>query len=388
MDDQNIKLEDILAQFKAQSSEELKNFRTNFEKELSAYKLKLTEIEKKFASLSSYEEQCKAVLDSVKQLKVSAQSGLDEIKKVRAEILDDPSPEEYSIFNDIKDSQSRINNIFDKVNELNREIFGYRKKIPTEITPQEYAAIKEPENKEIRDHKHYRLSYESIPGVKDKLNSFINEYKTFLKEDEDNVKVRDEKANEEINSLLQRIENLLPGATAAGLSASYDKAEKSARTSTWLWALCFIASIASLCAVGWAMYNKGLIIIDSNMTFFGAMIQLLRILCFEFPFIWLAWASNIKISQYTRLTEEYRHKWAMMRIFDGMRSVLKENDSEQAVETRDNFYRTLLQLFSENPSTTLDKKYDPDGPFSALKWFQKGVSKCSPSTEQENEKGS
>lgn len=209
-------------------------------------------------------------------------------------------------------------------------------------------------------------------------------YKSFLKEDEGKVQAREEKANKEIDNLLQRIESLLPGATATGLSESYDKAEKGALHSTWLWIGCFILSIISLCGVGWFMFYKGLIVIDSNMTFSGTIIQLLRILCFEFPFIWLAWASNIKISQYTRLTEEYRHKWATMRIFDGMRSVLKENDSEHALETTDNFYQTLLYSFSENPSGTLDKKYDPDGPFSMLSWI-KGIRLKDSKTEDKDE---
>lgn len=382
MEENKVTLEEVIANFKSQASKELMSLNTEYENELADHKKKLVEIEKKFLDLSNYNEKCQKILQNIEQLKLSAQANLEEIKKVHIEIFDDPSPEEYSIFNDIKDSLKQITAIYDKVTELNKSIFGYKKKIPTLISQQEFNKIKNPEEKEEVDGKFYSITYEAIPGEKDKLSVLMNEYKSFLKNDRENVAAREQKINDEVNALLQRIENLLPGATAAGLSESYNKAEKGALHSTWLWIACFILSIFSICGVGWFMFYKGLIIIDPNMTFFGAIIQLFRILCFEFPFIWLAWASNIKISQYTRLTEEYRHKWTMMRIFDGMRSVLKENDSEQALETIDNFYRTLLLSFSENPSGTLDKKYDPDGPFSMLNLVKEFWTKSSKNEEK------
>lgn len=370
MEEDKSTFEEVIANFKSQASAELASLNTKYESELSIYKKKLTEIENKFTTLSNYDQKCQQIIQSIDQLKSSAQANLEEIKKVHSEIFVDPSPEEYSIFNDIKDSLKQITTIYEKVNDINKSIFGYKKKILTSITQQEYNKITNPEDKEESDGKFYKITYDTVQGEKDKLSILINEYNSFLKDDQENVNAREQKVNNEVAALLQRIENLLPGATAAGLSESYDKAEKEARHNTKMWMGWFIVSIVALCGVGWFMFYNGLIIIDSNMTFFGAVIQLLRILCFEFPFIWLAWAANIKISQYTRLTEEYRHKWTMMRIFDGMRSVLKENDSEQALETIDNFYRSLLLSFAENPSSTLDKKYDPDGPFSLINWIK------------------
>lgn len=386
MEETKITLEEVISNFKSQASQELDSLNAKYENELSSYKKKLTEIENKFTTLSTSDQKCQQIIQSIEKLKSSAQANLEEIKKVHTEIFVDPSQDEYSIFNDIKDSLKQITAIYDKVKDINKALFGYKKKILTSITQQEYNKINNPEDKEESDGKFYKITYETVQGEKDKLSILINEYKSFLKDDQESVAVREQKVNNEVTTLLQRIENLLPGATAAGLSESYDKAEKGARHNTKIWMGWFIVSIVALCGVGWFMFYNGLIIIDSNMTFFGAIIQLLRILCFEFPFIWLAWAANIKISQYTRLTEEYRHKWTMMRIFDGMRSVLKENNSEQALETIDNFYRSLLLSFSENPSATLDKQYNPDGPFSIINLIKGLGTKCEKNEVKDEEK--
>lgn len=346
--------------------DELHNFKSQASDLLKDYSDKFESIDNRFSKLSNYEKVCQEIYDKTVQLKETIDRFSTDIKQTRDEILVDPSDKEYSILNYIKASQEKITDIFDKVTNYHKELFGYRKKVRTPISEQQYNAIKSPNEKELKDGKYFQISYTDVPGEKDEINELITQYNAFLKKDEDSVKERENKVDERVSILLKKIEGLLPGATAAGLSESYYKAQNSARQATWLWIACFIFSIGISGYIGWLMFDKGILVFNSEMTLFGSIIQILRVLCFEFPFIWLAWTANIKISQYMRLTEEYRHKWAMMRIFDGMRSIINENDSKEAETSKDQFYNYLLISFSENPSKSLDKKYKVDGPFSVV----------------------
>lgn len=360
------KFEEEMGVLKNTATEEINKFNSEGNKLVKIYTEKLTTIEKQFTNLSNYENSCKEILNKITQSNNETKIILDEIKKTRDAIFLDPSDDEYSIFNDIKDSQNKITTIYDKVTNYNKLLFGYRKKNQTPITQQQFNAIQSPEDKEAKDGKFFKISYTDVPGEKDKIEELISSYREFIKTDEQNINNRERDTDAKINSLIKKIEDLLPGATAAGLSESYSKAEKGARNASFLWALCFIISIVASSYVGWLMFDRGIIVFNSDVTLIGATIQLLRVLCFEFPFIWLAWTANIKISQYMRLTEEYRHKWAMMRIFDGMRAIINENDSGEAENTKNQFYQSLLTSFSDNPSKSLDQKCEADGPFTTV----------------------
>lgn len=358
-----------MSSLRTRAIEEIDRFTSESSELLKAYRDELSIVKNEFEKLSGYEKNCKEKSDAVSQIQQNITILFDEIKKARNEIYVDPSDDEYSLLNDIIDSQDKINKIYEKVVNYNKELFGYKKKILTLINLQQYNSIKSPEEKEEVEGKYYQISYDHIPGEKDKLDQLISTYKQFLQEDEQNIKIREQHNEEKIKALLSKIENLLPGATAAGLSSSYNDAENSANWGIWLWILCFVSSISASLFVGWWLFDKGIIAFDAKTSFTGAIIQFMRVFCFEFPLVWLAWTANIKISQYIRLTEEYRHKWTMMRIFDAMRTILNENDSDNAMNTKDGFYNSLLLSFSENPSKCLDKKYDAESPLNTLMKF-------------------
>lgn len=360
------KFEEEMGVIKNTAIGEIDSFNSKSTELLKNYTEKLSIIENKFSKLENYEISCKDIYNKMLQANEQTKILSDEIKKTRDEILIDPSDEEFSIFNDIKDSQEKITSIYDKVINYNRELFGYKKKSQSPITQQEFSSIQSPDEKEVKDGKFFKISYTNVPGKKDKIEELIDAYKDFIKKDEQDIINRERDTDQKIKALLKKIEDLLPGATAAGLSESYSKAQKSARNATVVWLLCFVISIFASSYIGWLMFDKKIIVFSSDITLIGSIIQILRVLCFEFPFIWLAWTANINISQYMRLTEEYRHKWAMMRIFDGMRTIINENDSEESENSKVQFYNSLLFSFSENPSKSLDKRYEAEGPFTAV----------------------
>lgn len=363
------KFEKEMGALKNTATEEINKFRTDGAELLKIYTEKLAEIENKFTNLSNYEAKSKETLDKILQANQETKALLDEIKKIKNDILVDPSDNEYSIFNGIKASQNKITEIYNEVTNYNKLLFGYIKKNITPITQQEYNKIQSPEDKETKDGKFFKITYETVQGEKGKVDELLSSYKQFMETDEQNIVTREHETKQKIDILLKKIEDLLPGATAAGLSESYSKAEKSAKRGILLWIVCFVVSICASLAVGWWLFDKGIIIFNAETSLIGSIIQVLRVACFEFPLIWLAWTANIKISQYIRLTEEYRHKWTMMRIFDGMRAILNENDGDNATNNKEAFYHALLTSFAENPSKSLDKKYEVESPLNTFTKF-------------------
>lgn len=246
-----------------------------------------------------------------------------------------------NIINDIDNSYSHITDIYNKVIEYEEELFG---------------------NKETQ-------------GKKDKIDTLIQDYKILIDKDKKNIENRESSITAKTDELFNRIEGLLPGATATGLAEAYEKAKKETQRRIWIWSAAFLLALIFFAIEGWLLIKYKAVNFEPDISLSLSILQLLRAACFELPFIWLAWAANIKVSQYTRLNEEYLHKWTMMRVFDGMRKALNESENANEENNIGYFYRMLLDSFANNPSKTLDKQYSPDGPFSFLETFKNYLKK-------------
>ena len=92
-------------------------------------------------------------------------------------------------------------------------------------------------------HKEIKTIQEDINNLKGQADSGASEIENKRHKTEEMLKnIETEKKN--ISSLRQRIENLLPAATSAGLASNYDKAHKDLMTK-WYW-VGFIISLLAL----------------------------------------------------------------------------------------------------------------------------------------------
>lgn len=176
--------------------------------------------------------------------------------------------------------------------------------------------------------------------------------------------------NAKYDSLFQKIEELLPGATAAGLAEAYEKSREEHRYNIRVWQLLFgIAMFSMFLTLLWvAKFSFPFNITDISLE--KTIISLLRLSAWEIPFIWLGILANKKINQETRLYEEYLHKWAVVRNFDGMKKIFGELKSiKTEVNPIEGLLINLLTATSTNPSETLNRKSEIDSPFHLMKQF-------------------
>lgn len=356
------KFDEAIAEFKKTSAEFQSNYANKCNEIIDKYSIEINELDTKVKTLSDITTEGNSILENIKELQSDASESLAKIKETYNRIHSKDGSE-MGILPDILDSQKCAQEIYDKLESFDEYVFGKviqkKEQVPINIysTLAESARLQE-------GNIYYKIEEKTIPGLEEKLKKIIDEYSSTIQEIKTDYEKQKSEDGKKRKELLTRIENLLPGATASGLAGAYYDAKKESGWRIIFWSCGFIASLIAFAVVALTLIRYNVITFTQEMTFQSSVGQLMRAACFELPCIWFAWAANVKVSQYTRLNEEYRHKWAMMRVFDGMRNALEETEDAKEENNVGYFYRVLLDSFSNNPSKTLDKKYSPDGPFS------------------------
>lgn len=346
-------LSHALDHFKGESSKLLEECRKQFQELYTTHSKTIDELESKAAELQNILISCQKSESEINSIVEKSSKEIDEYledAKTQAEAAEEAKVKSSSIYTELKTYGDKI--------------FGYINIDKKEINQREFSQIDDPDNRIAENGKYYEIIREKIPGIKDEIAQLVEEYKGFIKTDKEETAQRNESITNEFDNLYKRIESLLPGATAAGLSESYYQSEKSSLNKVYLWMVIFGISLVGFIVTGWIMFSMEIIRFPENPSLGATLSQIARALFFESPFIWLGVTANVKMSQYTRLNEEYRHKWTMMRVFDGMRTVLNDEAIIDKEGSNIDFYRTLLAMFEENPSRLLDKKYTPDSPLT------------------------
>lgn len=175
--------------------------------------------------------------------------------------------------------------------------------------------------------------------------------------------------------LTKRVEGLLPGASAAGLSEAYEIAMKEHKRSLFLWIYFFGVSLVSMMGILYFLFLNGWWSFNAIDSLGETVIKVIRVVTAESPLLWLAIVSSRKMNQFIMLIEEYRHKWATMRVYDGMRKVVKEIDkgnTENSPEAQ--LFIELLKTVQKNPTMSLEK-VKSDNILAELKDFLNKTSK-------------
>ncbi|MDE0506810.1 MAG: hypothetical protein OXI86_22265 [Candidatus Poribacteria bacterium] len=166
-----------------------------------------------------------------------------------------------------------------------------------------------------------------VPSIKEQISNF------------------QESSEKQFAKLKARIEGLLPGATSAGLASSYQDAQKEKKAMP-LW-IGFIASLLVLMAGYFYSFVYNSPPTDLSTIAIRATIG--------FPLIWIAWFCQRSISQMTRISEEYRHKEKMMRIYDGFSKQIEQStDAEEGKTKKMDLISVTINAIEKNPAEKLD----------------------------------
>ena len=158
-----------------------------------------------------------------------------------------------------------------------------------------------------------------------------------------------------------QIENLLPGATSAGLASAYremkDSFEKPIRFASGAFyaAIGVLVAGSILMAVSSITWERGVIFNE-----LGDWESVLRSLAYKLPFygpaVWFAYYASKRRSEYQRLQQEYAHKEALAKSYDSYKKQIRELGQEND-EMLLSLLNKAIDAIAHNASQTLDGKH-------------------------------
>ena len=249
----------------------------------------------------------------------SAQTSLEKIKSFvseHQETLENlPSKLEQA-----QQHSAEIEELDQKTGEISQKIDGIKKDIEDRqgSIRDFYSKLFESEERETPDR---------VLSIKEQIQNF------------------QESSLKQFEELKKRIEGLLPGATSAGLASSYQDAQKEKKTMPY-----WIGFVASLLVLMTAYFYS--FVYNSPPTDLSTIVIRVTI---GFPLIWIAWFCQRSISQMTRISEEYRHKEKMMRIYEGFSKQIEQStDAEEAKTKKVDLISVTINAIEKNPAEKLD----------------------------------
>ncbi len=200
-----------------------------------------------------------------------------------------------------------------------------------------------------------------ILGVKDSDGIRKDGLRSTLVDGLQQIRDQQDSQKAEFENLKNKIENLLPGATSAGLAEAYKKQKDSYKWNGFFWPFVFIAAVGTIVAMGFASFQE----VSAAPTLDSALTKILGRLPFYLAAVWLASFASKRQSQNKRLREEYAHKESVSRSLEGYkREIQALENSEDAMKE---LMAAVVAMLSFNPSETLDRHHGNDkSPFAAL----------------------
>lgn len=164
------------------------------------------------------------------------------------------------------------------------------------------------------------------------------------------------------DGMFEKIEGLLPGATATGLAKAYEDQKKGLRTPVIIWSLIFIATLGVMLSFANVTY-------DPSATLTETLLHLLTKLPFVLPAVWLAYWAAKKQNQSMRLLQEYSYKETLAKSYEGHKRELdKLPEGAGKNELLLKHLTAMVTMFGFNPSLTLEHKSHRESPSDIWRW--------------------
>lgn len=359
------KFDDLMEKQTSEFSSLLESIRTEYSALVMEYNNKLSQLEGEIESIKLNKEEILESLNSIEDSRLSVEEKKLAINEYHSQMFIDNSNGELCIKNDIDDTHSLAITVYNELVKYKETLLGYTKIKKRTIGEKEYSLL--PENKrELTENVYYAIDEIKDEGVRGKITALEKEYKEKIEAETESQEERKKDTDIRTQELFDKINSLLPGATVAGLAEAFHRAKRGQVLSIFIWILIFSLSLAGMSYVIFYLFNSGLLVFSKTTTFEEAMSQAVKLISFEFPFIWGALFASKKIAQHTRVYEEYLHKWSIARTFEGFRTLIEQTQIEEQDKHIDALFSSFLNSISFNPSTTLDKNIGTDSPLECL----------------------
>ncbi|MDR2933992.1 MAG: hypothetical protein LBU68_01785, partial [Rickettsiales bacterium] len=177
---------------------------------------------------------------------------------------------------------------------------------------------------------------------------------------------------QQYSGLKGKIESLLPGALQAGLAHAYQEKRKSEENNlkngykSFKWTIGFLiltAFIQLTIIIIWLFVGKDVVSIFKDMP--SITLGLLPIFA---ALIWIGVYQNKSLNLTKKLIEEYFHKEASARTFEGLSKQIEEldDDSELSNELKIKLLNQTLDTAGKNPSDCITNHEKSDNPIFSL----------------------
>lgn len=312
------------------------------------------------------------------EIKVKLENELDYFRELRAEI------EEYRDLIFLEDGikekiEDLLNNSASKLSEiegLHDSIYdedGLKQKID-----KFYSNISD-KNDDINELKENSLAtlqgleqfYDKIFGKDDENGNKAGGLKQEIEQRRKDLEEFKQKQQKRYDELNKQIENLLPGATSAGLSSAYNEMRNQFSKSAKWYAGGFYASLCILLTT--VLCTRNIILVDTIPLDKGIWISILVLLGnfavkmpFIIPALWLVIFMSRRRSEAERLSQEYVHKEVLAKSYDSYKQQIEKLSKEDQKELLPVLMEGMIRAISLNPAETLGKKHQSDSPISEV----------------------
>lgn len=286
----------------------------------------------------------------------------------RLETLEEHFEKGEEINSKIETLQKSIQSKKRDIDNLYRELFGY---VETE-TNEEGEEI-ETKVEGLKDQ--MQSTYESVEEDLSKLEKDItnirretlNSYNEFIAEKEAKYQEKENKWNSDYNSVLNKINKLLPNALTTGLSYAYSEKKDREIEDSKKFSSTFRIAALGLAGVSLIPFVLSILFIFEKRTLIEVIGYsprfVLAIIPLYIPVLWIAYSANKKLNLSKRLIEEYTHKEVLSKTFEGLSHQINSIDDEEVSnDLKIKLLYNILSVSSENPGKLISDYNKSDHP--------------------------
>ena len=308
------------------------------------------------ADLSSKNDQISEALNDNKGIIDDFNSKFEELQNTfsvcqqKLGELNNAEQEAQSKVDDLAEKYESASEDAEEIENLHNLLYGYEKEDGTHVEGR-------------------KKKLENVYGdLAQKAEALQSRMELFEKENKQSCDNAVKKASGELSAVKAKLENLLPDALTAGLSSAYAKnreMEQGEQTKNFVtFVTCIICMI--LLAIVPVSINFWLWWHDKREVL-EILIKLPRemlcVLPLYIPLFWLAFFANKRANLSKRLIEEYKHKEAVSKTYEGLSkqiSALGDEKISRELQTR-LLYNTVM-LSEKNPGELIKNFNRPDNP--------------------------
>lgn len=296
-------------------------------------------------------QKIKTILEHIEKQKETFESEIQSILDVLEE-----NPELAEDAQNLQANIESITDISNKIQVIYKQIYGFD-------TKNEAGEVKHQEGIKDKLEKSYNDLITKISNLEKSSETKYNSYLTNW--------------NKSFESLKKNIEDLLPGATSAGLASAYEsKKEQEEKSLKWgfRW---FVGIVLLMIIIGFSLFIPEYAPEKDDYIGFISRLVLFA------PLIWIGIYQNKRINISKKIIEEYAHKASIMKTFDGLLKQLFQTNKNGKYISSDKVRETLLlqtlNAVSRNPADCISDCNKSDNPMIdifklALKKSKNGIS--------------